>query len=570
MRLIGHWRGGQPLRWLLVLALAPILALAPSRMARGAGGAEASTHPAPQWFQDGHLTAQAAAVLGQLDAASDYGLYAPDYRAPPLDALRAPADPRQPLSLALQREAGPALSQAALRFAHDLHFGRVDARAAGFALREARAPLDDDALLARLATARDPAAELAAVEPPFLHYRLLKAMLHRYRELAATPGLTRLPPLPARAVRQGDRYAGAPQLRRFLQALGDLPGGAGGEGAAGVPGRERAEDHTRDGETPDGKTPDGKAPDGETLDAALIAGLRQFQARHGLDADGVLAARTYRELTTPLDARVRQIELTLERWRWLPEFRTPPIIVNIPQFRLFAFRTTADHAADILQMPVIVGQAYRQKRTPVFVSELRFVVFRPYWDVPASIVRREMLGPMRANPAYLARNNLELVRGGGDDGAVQAPTLPNIEALASGRLRLRQRPGDDNALGLIKFVMPNDYGVYLHSTPARHLFSRARRDFSHGCIRLSDPVALAVHVLRPNPGDWSAAAVEAAMHGPSTQRLALTQPVEVMVLYGTALATEAGRIMFFDDLYGHDRRLEALLRARRAATSSGR
>lgn len=128
---------------------------------------------------------------------------------------------------------------------------------------------------------------------------------------------------------------------------------------------------------------------------------------------------------------------------------------------------------------------------------------------------------------------------------------------------MRQRPGPDNALGLIKFVMPNDYSVYLHSTPARHLFGQARRDFSHGCIRVSDPVALAVHVLRTTPGDWSAAAVAAAMQDSSTRRVALAEPVPVMVLYATALAIEAGPILFFEDIYGHDRRLDAQLRARR-------
>lgn len=531
-----------PGKWILGFLLGLLLGL-PAVQA-----AETGAYQQAIWFQDGQPTIQARSVLAQLQAAADYGLRVDDYRTGPLVTLLERLREGMPLPAATVREADPALSNVVLRFAHDLHFGRVDAKSAGFAINPARAPLDGPALLATLASARDPAAEFAALEPPFLHYRLLKAMLHRYQELARQPELTRLPAMSVRALKPGDHYSGAPALRRLLQALGDLP-------AAG-------------------------ASENEVIDPALVAGLQQFQTRHGLTADGVLAAKTYRQLTTPLAARVQQIELTLERWRWLPEFKTPPIIVNIPQFQLFAFRTTADHAADILQMPVIVGQAYRYKRTPAFVSELRYVVFRPYWDVPESIVRREMLAPMRADPGYLARNNLELVRGGGDDGVVEAPSAANIEALAAGRLRLRQRPGADNALGLIKFVMPNDYGVYLHSTPARHLFDKARRDFSHGCIRLSEPVALAVQVLRANrgdvnqgdanQGDWSAAAVEAAMHGEITQRVALAVPVQVMVVYGTALATEAGRILFFDDIYGHDHRLEALLVARPDLAISGR
>jgi murein L,D-transpeptidase YcbB/YkuD len=499
--------------------------------------AAAGAAPPLLWFHDGRPTLQATVVLAQLASAADHGLENTDYDSADLAAaverLRSNPVPAQ----AELEQVDSALSRAAIRYAHDLHSGRIDARAAGFAIGPPRAPLDRDATLAGLASSNDPAAELDALEPPFVHYRLLESALHRYRELARQPGLTQLPPLPRRTVRLGEHYAGAPELRRLLVAVGDL---AAADASVSADGRE-------------------------TLDAALVQALVRFQGRHGLETDGLLSRKTFQALAVPLAARVRSIELTLERWRWLSPFTAPPIIVNIPQFQLFAFRTTTDRAADIAQMPVIVGQSFREKRTPVFVSDIRYVVFRPFWDVPASIVRKEMLAPMRADPAFLERNDLEIVRGGGDDATPVAPDAASIDALAAGQLRLRQRPGPDNALGLIKFVMPNDYGVYLHSTPARQLFGKARRDFSHGCIRLSDPVALAVHVLRTSPGDWSAAAVSAAMGGSSTQRITLAAPVPVMVLYATALATEAGPVLFFDDIYGYDRRLERMLRARRAA-----
>jgi murein L,D-transpeptidase YcbB/YkuD len=296
------------------------------------------------------------------------------------------------------------------------------------------------------------------------------------------------------------------------------------------------------------------------LDDALVAGLRRFQERHGIEADGVLGKRTYAALAVPLTQRLRQIEITLERWRWLPEFKTPPIIVNLPQFRLFAFRSTNDRAADILQMDVIVGQAFPRTRTPIFVAQMKYVVFRPYWDVPMSILERELLPDIRANPAYLDRNHMEIVNGDGDDSPVVAPTPANIAALGAGRFRLRQLPGEDNALGAIKFVFPNPYNVYLHSTPAQHLFQKSRRAFSHGCIRVSDPVALAEHVLRNAEGQWSREAIEEAMNGEPNRRVDLETPIQVMILYATVLATETGRVYFFDDLYGHDGRLERLLR----------
>jgi len=496
--------------------------------------AAARAGSAPLWFHDGRPTPQAEALVAQLAAAADHGLDSADYGSEELAAMlerqrHLPAPAAESIAAADR-----ALSRAAFDYARDLHGGRINARAAGFAIGPPRAALDRDATLAHLATSPDLAAEFAALEPPFLHYRLLETALRRYRELAAQPDLTRLPPLPQHTLRINDHYSGAPALRRLLVALGDLA-----TAEAIVPDTAR-----------------------ESIDPPLVQALTRFQARHGLGADGLLSRRTFAALTVPMPARVRQIELTLERWRWLPAFNAPPIIVNIPQFQLFAFRGTDDRAADIAQMPVIVGQSFRDKRTPVFVSEIRQVVFRPYWDVPASIVRREMLAPMRADAHYLERNNLEIVRGPGDDATPVSPDAAAIDALEAGALRLRQRPGPDNALGLIKFVLPNAYGVYLHSTPARALFGKARRDFSHGCIRVSDPVALAVHVLRGNPDDWTAASVSEAMQGPDARRVALARPVPVMILYGTALATEAGPVLFFDDIYGYDRRLERMLRDR--------
>jgi murein L,D-transpeptidase YcbB/YkuD len=305
---------------------------------------------------------------------------------------------------------------------------------------------------------------------------------------------------------------------------------------------------------------DGASAAGTALfDSTLSAALTRFQDRHGLSADGALGGATLAALTTPMAVRVRQIELTLERWRWLPAFGAPPIIVNIPEFRLFAFNTTADRVASILQMPVIVGQAYVAKRTPVFVGDLKYVVFRPYWDVPRSITVREMLPAIRARADYLDHNHLQIVAGAGDDAKVVEATPEALAALAAGRLRLRQEPGDDNALGLVKFLFPNSHNVYMHSTPAHQLFLASRRAFSHGCIRVSDPVALATYVLRNAPGEWDSQRIEDAMHAPKPTRVELRDPIPVMILYGTAMATEAGPVQFFEDIYGHDRKLESLL-----------
>jgi murein L,D-transpeptidase YcbB/YkuD len=487
---------------------------------------------APLWSHDGRLTPQANALLRELSAADVRGLNPADYA---IGSVRAAVGARTGSSAWGRYDVS--LSAAVLRYLADLHYGRVDPRRAGFRLYAAQPPLDLVAALEKLSGTGDVGATIDAVEPQFLHYRLLEASLKQYRHLALLQAA--LPPLPGppdHSIRIGESYGGVPAVRALLRLLGDLPEGESAADASVV------------------------------VDPALADALQRFQGRHGLLVDGVLGRATYAALATPLTRRVRQIELTLERWRWLPAFKTAPIIVNIPQFRLFAFRSTADRKADILQMDVIVGRTYAGMRTPVFAADMRYVIFRPYWDVPRGIAQRELVPAMRRDPLYLSDQHLEIVRGTDESAHPLPPTPENLAALDAGKLRLRQQPGADNALGTIKFVLPNVYDVYLHATPVHRLFRESQRAFSHGCIRVSDPVALAVHVLRDTPGDWTPQRVQEAMDGTNAQRVDLARPIRVMILYGTALATESGETLFFEDIYGHDRRLEALLRGR----SSGR
>ena len=477
---------------------------------------------APLWSRDGRATPQAQALIRELQRADTRGLQREDYAGDALAALSGPSGP----GVADAGRFDVQLSGAALRFMSDLHYGRVKPTSAGFNLQAMHQRLDLAAALTALAGATDIGQAISAIEPSFHHYAILKVALTKYLDLTQHPELKNLPAIGG-SVKPGNAYAGAPALRRLLVALGDLPAG---------------------GATPADET---------TLTPELSAGVRAFQQRHGLTPDGTLGKTTFTALTTPFAKRVRQIDLTLERWRWLPPFDTPPIIVNIPQFRLFAFRTTEDRVADILQMDVIVGKTYTQ--TPVFESDMRYVVFRPYWDIPPSILRKEMLPKIRANPGYVAAQRLQFVSGPGDDSPVVRPSPEAIEGLASGKLRLRQMPGPDNALGLVKFMFPNVYNVYLHSTPAHRLFGETVRAFSHGCIRVSDPAALGTYVMRDEPGGWTREKIEAAMNGGKTLRVNLQHPIRVLILYGTALATEAGPVLFFDDLYGLDRKLEQQL-----------
>jgi murein L,D-transpeptidase YcbB/YkuD len=499
-------------------------------------GAYFATGDTPLWTREGRATPQAQAVLHELQNAETYGLETHDYKGNEIaQLLNVQASPGVGDDARWARF-DVMLSAAALRLVSDLHYGRVTPEAAGFKLREdrLRPVLDLAVVLKNLAGAPNATDVIASVEPAFYHYALLKDALNRLRKVLQQQDFAQLPPPPAR-LKIGDVYAGAPALRRMLSMIGDLPGGA------------------------------DASPTDATFDAELSAAVRRYQLRHGLSATGAVDKATFAELSTPPARRIRQITLTLERWRWLTPFETPPIIVNIPQFRLFAFRTTADRAADILQMDVIVGRTYPQTQTPVFEGAMRYVILRPYWDVPYSITQHEMLPKIRANPRYMAAEHLEIAAGPDDSSPAVPATPESLQALAAGKLRLRQQPGEDNALGLVKFMFPNSYNVYLHSTPAHALFKQPVRTFSHGCIRVSDPLALATLVLKDAPGDWTQDKIQAAMNGTTTVRIDLKRPIDVLILYATALATEAGPILFFDDIYGYDKKLEQQLGLRPAS-----
>lgn len=252
---------------------------------------------------------------------------------------------------------------------------------------------------------------------------------------------------------------------------------------------------------------------------------------------------------------IRQLQLVLERWRWVPHsFSRPPIVVNIPEFRLRAYD---EQYRPRLEMKVVVGKAYRHK-TPVFSAEITHVIFRPYWDVPLSIQRAELVLKLAKDPAYLAENDFEIVDSGRRVVSRGTVTPDMLGRLRAGQLFIRQMPGEKNALGFIKFDIPNPYDVYLHGTPAQALFQRSRRDFSHGCIRVENPEELARWVLAGVPG-WDVDRIRQAEKGPDSFRVNLDRPIPVLIVYGTAVVRPDGEVQFFDDIYGYDAALERLL-----------
>jgi murein L,D-transpeptidase YcbB/YkuD len=377
----------------------------------------------------------------------------------------------------------------------------------------------------RVLTASDLQAVLDEVEPPFGGYRRSEQALARYMELARSGEEAKLPDV-TKPIDPGQSYSGVPRLVRFLRLVGDLPS--------------------------DAPLPS----DPETYGGSVVDAVKHFQRRHGLDDDGRLGSSTIKQLNVPLQERVLQLRLTLERWRWLPaEFSAPPIIVNIPDFRL---RVLDENNKVVMDMRVVVGKGMRTQ-TPVFTRDMTYIVLRPYWNVPPSILRSEIVRAIQRDRGYIASKNYEVTT---QDGKVVTSGEISDEVLAqlrAGKLAVRQKPGPSNALGLIKLIFPNEHNVYLHSTPSQSLFSRSRRDFSHGCIRVEKPAELGAWVLRNNP-DWTVERVQQGMQsGKDNVTINLVKPVPVFIVYGTALAYENGEVHFTDDIYGHDAKLAAAL-----------
>lgn len=478
------------------------------------------------WIVNSKPTSQALTMIRLLKTADEKGLNPEDYDSLQWDARLAGFGQSSPPREADLVTFDIALTISAMRYISDLYAGRVSPRVFHFELDIHRKEMDlSEFLKGMLADGSDMTSGLQDVEPPFPAYHRTILALKRYRELAREDRGKALP-LSEKTIKPGDSYAAAPRLFRLLRLVGDL-------------------------------SPESIAPPSEVYEGALVDGVKHFQDRHGLESTGFLDEETFKALNTPLSHRVTQLELTLERWRWVAhEFARPPIIVNIPEFSL---RAVDENYHWVLSMKAVVGKALGHE-TPVFASEILSVILRPYWNVPLGIVREELVPKIEEDPAYLAENTYEIVDREGNVVGEEPAKDEVREKILSGQLGIRQRPGPDNALGLIKFDFPNQFEIYMHGTPSTELFSKSRRDFSHGCIRVEDPVSLALWTLRDQPG-WTADRIRSAMYGEETIRVALSKPIPVLIVYGTAVVMEDGEVRFFEDIYGHDATLERALKA---------
>jgi len=482
----------------------------------------------PVWTANGRPTAAARAAVDVLRSAEDRGLHPEDYDAAKLDEqLKKLAS-----GSATERDIewfDAALSIGLLRHISDLHIGRVNPKNLSVGINIQPKKLD----LAREVSGAIASGRIAELvrraEPPFRQYTALKAAYARYRALAAES----LPTVTiSRTLHPGDAFDQAAQLRQRLAAFGDLPAAA------------------------------AKTAAGTTYDPVTAGAVAHFQYRHGLTTDSALGKGTLAEINTSPASRARQLELALERIRWLPDLSGGPFVVaNVPSFELYAFDSIGGTGAPTGQMNIVVGKASVGRRTPLFEDHMDYIIFRPYWVIPPGILANETMPAVRRNGSgYLERNNMELYSGDGNAASSALATTSGNLARVGGSVGIRQRPGPKNALGLAKFIFPNDNNVYFHGTPAQELFSRSRRDFSHGCVRLEDPAGFAVWVLH-DPRSWSRNQVEAAMQDTdrSSRKINLSRPLPVVIYYTTAVVRPDGTVGFFDDVYQHDAKLESAL-----------
>ena len=478
------------------------------------------------WVKGMEPTPEAQQAIAVLLHADQKGLSAEDYDGPRWSERLAklkPATAHPSESDAVRFDL--ALTVSVMRYISALHIGRVNPKHFDFGLDVEEKKYDlPEFLKDHVVDAPDVSAVLQQVEPPYPGYQRTIKALQTYLQLAKESDGTPLPAI-QKTISPGDPYPGVPQLIRLLRLVGDLPADA------------------------------TVSADGTVYEGALVDAVKDFQRRLGRTPDGRINAQTLADLNVPLANRIRQMQLTLERWRWLPlSYQHSPVIANIPEFHLRAYDENFKIA---LQMNVVVGKAYGHD-TPIFSDTMEYVVLRPYWSVPYSIARAEFLPKLARDPDYLAKKGFEVVDS--RQQVVASGTVSNevLEQLRAGKLFIRQTPGPKNSLGLAKFIFPNNYDIYFHDSPEQELFAKSRRDFSHGCIRLERPADLAVWVLRNNPG-WNMDRVRAAMNGTTTQQVNLAHPIPVLIVYATVIVTEDGVVHFYDDIYGHDADLEKVL-----------
>jgi murein L,D-transpeptidase YcbB/YkuD len=479
---------------------------------------------APAWTGPNGLRPRADTLLAVLGDASAEGLQSSDYHMERLQTARAELRAASAPDPARLAEMDLLLTDAFMLYGSHLLRGHVDPETLNPNWSIERRAADFAAVLEEALDRGTIRSTLKGLAPPQSEYARLRASLATYRRVQRAGGWSTMPA--GSTLRPGDVGPAVERLRQRLQASGDL-----------------AADTTADAE--------------EAFGPVLEQAVKQFQTRHGLESDGIVGAATRDALNVPVEMRIQQLRLNMERWRWLPQnLGARYIVVNIAGFEL----RVMEQGQEVMQMRVVTGQPYRQ--TPVFSDEISYLVLNPYWHVPHSIAVKDKLPLIKQNPNYLAQQNMTLFRGWGADAKVVNPATVDWSTVTASNFpyRLRQDPGRQNALGRVKFMFPNKYNVYLHDTPSRSLFARAARSFSSGCIRLERPMDLTRYLLADQP-EWTEARIQQVLSTNVERSVTLKQTMPVHLQYWTAWADPDGTIHFRSDIYARDAPLARAMHA---------
>lgn len=466
------------------------------------------------WFKDNELVPQAQEMLTVIQKSDADGLNPKDYQIKDFKTLFGSLEKAQKDTTKfrqLQKEIDVALSATYFVWASDYYRGRVipkENKNVQWDVKRNKIKLHK--ALATVLNFRKSKYDYADFAPLHQQYSNLKKSLAMYRGVQKAGGWPSIPK--ATVLKPGTKSPVVATLRKRMLNQGEIADTA----------------------------------NSDTYDSQLVNAVKTFQVSQGLTPDGLVRGETIRLLNIPVEERIKAIILNMERWRWIPKsFEPDYLLVNIPEFKLRVY----EKGKEKVNMKVIVGKTMNS--TPIFSDKLEYVVLSPYWNVPMSILQKELVPKLVGNPNYLERLDMEVVTAKGD---LIDPTTIDWASVNEKTFKyiVRRRPGPKNDLGDVKFIFPNTNDIYLHDTPHDQLFSQASRDFSHGCVRVERPIDLAVYLLRNVPG-YNRAKIKSIIAERKEKYVPVKQKLPVYLVYFTAEADSKGNVRFFEDIYGHDK-----------------